>query len=323
MIKNINLGNKSAAIEALQHLKESKYDSLDIDTSKKTVVISPETTWDNKHWSIENWQEVIENLKDRDGVLKAKTEIFLYMSDTGDIFLNGDDDKLITILGVSGHRTITFFGKTGKHPVRAEKIEPLGLKGTKFEAVTEAGRFSVVVPVPGEHMVLDALAAIAVGVKFGMTSEEIIAGIKKFRPVGGHSNLIETGRFTILDDCYNANPTSMKAGIDVLKAALGRRVAILGDMFELGAEEKSFHASVGAYAAKTELELLVFVGVLSKEGFLAAQTEKKEGHNILWFQTKEELLEKLPEVFQDGDTILVKASHGMHFEKIVAALQDF
>lgn len=263
----------------------------------------------------------LENLGDRDGVLKAKTEIFSYMSEKGPIYLNGDDDKLETV-SVSDARTITFFGLGGKNQVLADNIKNLGLRGTNFEAVTEKERFSVHVPVPGKHMVSNALAAIAVALDLGMTKEEIIRGIEKFRPVGGHSNIIETGKYTILDDCYNANPASMKAGIDVLKDALGRKVAILGDMFELGEQEKELHASIGKYAAAAEFELLIFVGELSGNSLISAERVVRKKETLFYFSTREELEEKLPELLQEGDTILVKASHGMHFEKIVDKIKN-
>ncbi|MBR1744080.1 MAG: UDP-N-acetylmuramoyl-tripeptide--D-alanyl-D-alanine ligase [Lachnospiraceae bacterium] len=263
----------------------------------------------------------LENLGDRDGVLKAKTEIFTHMSENGNIYLNGDDDKLVTVTQ-SGERSITFFGIGGKNKVYADKIKNLGLKGTNFEAVTETERFSVHVPVPGKHMVSNALAAISIGLDLGMTGEEITRGIEKFRPIGGHSNIIETGKYTILDDCYNANPASMRAGIDVLKSALGRKVAILGDMFELGEEAAELHASVGRYAAGVELDVLIFVGELSGNALIAAEKIWKKKETLFYFSTREELLKKLSVLLEDGDTILVKASHGMHFEKIVDRIKE-
>ena len=123
-----------------------------------------------------------------------------------------------------------------------------------------------------------------------------------------------------MDDCYNANPVSMKASLDVLSTALGRKVAILGDMGELGAEEASLHYTVGEHAAKKQIDLLLCVGNLSEEIVKGAKSVTPE-MNALLFATKEELLDKLPELLNSGDSILIKASHFMQFEKIVAALQ--
>lgn len=263
----------------------------------------------------------LENLGDRDGVLRAKTEIFTSMHPAGQIYLNGEDDKLATVTE-SGERKITFFGGDGGD-VRAENICPLGLKGSRFTLVSETERFDVEVPVPGRHMVLNALAAAAVALDAGMSPEEIRAGIGKFRPVGGHGSILETERFTILDDCYNANPASMKAGLDVLGDALGRKVAILGDMFELGEEERQMHGEIGSYAVRAGVDVLLFIGALCKYAYESALAARGEGQTeIHYFPGLEEALEGIPKLLCRGDTILVKASHGMHFEKIVASLKE-
>ena len=262
----------------------------------------------------------LENLHDRDGVLKAKTEIFTHMNPNGHIYLNGDDDKLITVQS-DGKRQITFFGNGKDNCVRAEKVENLGLKGTKMTVVTPDEQFEVTVPVPGKHMVLNALAAIAIGLDMGMTTEEIAKGIRAFRPVGGHSSIEETAHFTLIDDCYNANPVSMKAGIDVLSDASGRKVAILGDMFELGTKERKMHYEVGEYAVQKGIDLFICVGSLAKEIANALEKAGKET-SVFYFAQKEEAIEMLPSLVKEGDTILVKASHGMHFEKIVAMLKE-
>lgn len=264
----------------------------------------------------------LENLGDRDGVLRAKTEIFTSMNPTGRIYLNGEDDKLVTVKE-SGQRQITFFGGENEGNVRAKNLIPLGLKGSKFTVVSKNQEFEVTVPVPGRHMVLNALAAAAVALDVGMTPEEIRAGIGKFQPIGGHSSILETGKFTILDDCYNANPVSMKAGLDVLQDALDRKVAIVGDMFELGEEKQQMHAGIGDYAVKAGVDLLLCIGELSRYTYEAALAAQGEGETkSCYFATKEEAMEELPVLLQPGDTILVKASHGMNFEKIVAMLKE-
>ncbi len=261
----------------------------------------------------------LENLGDRDGVLRAKTEIFTSMHPAGQIYLNGEDDKLAAVTE-SGERKITFFGGD-RGDVRAEDICALGLKGSRFTLVSDRERFDVEVPVPGRHMVLNALAAAAVALDAGMSPEEIRSGIGKFRPIGGHSSILETERFTILDDCYNANPVSVKAGLDVLRDALGRKVAILGDMFELGEEERQMHGEIGSYAVRAGADVLVFIGKLSEYAYESALAAGRKGQTeIYYFPDLEGALEGLPKLLRQGDTILVKASHGMHFDKIVARL---
>ena len=121
------------------------------------------------------------------------------------------------------------------------------------------------IPLPGEHMIYNAMAAAAVGVQFDMTKEEITAGISHVEAVAGRSHLIEAGDKVVIDDCYNANPVSMKAAIDLLATAPGRKVAILGDMFELGENERAMHREVGQYAAEKGIDLILCVGGLSSE----------------------------------------------------------
>ena len=168
----------------------------------------------------------------------------------------------------------------------------------------------------------NALAGTAVGLTYGMNMEEIKKGIESLQSLSGRFHIIETGNRTIVDDCYNANPVSMKSSLDVLQDALGRRVAILGDMGELGKEEVEMHREVGVYAAARDIDKIICVGELAGDmaeaARLAAPTK-----DIVHFAEKESLLEALPEMIRDGDTILVKASHFMEFEKVVEMLKDF
>jgi UDP-N-acetylmuramoyl-tripeptide--D-alanyl-D-alanine ligase len=169
-------------------------------------------------------------------------------------------------------------------------------------------------------MVQNALAATAVGQTMGLTAEQIRAGIEKLQSLGGRFHIIERGETLIIDDCYNANPVSMRASLDVLKDAANRKVAILGDMFELGENAEELHASVGVHAAQNQIDLLICVGQTSIHMAQAAMNTGGCGE-VLCVPTLEALLEDLPKLVESGDTILVKASHGMHFEKVVEKLQ--
>lgn len=157
----------------------------------------------------------MELLGSRDGILKAKTEMFQYMNPDGTIIFNGDDDKLITYSPENGITPI-YFGLGENSSYRAEQIANNGLRGTNATFVTPKSRFSAHISIPGEHMVHNALAGIAVGYALGMSDAEIKAGIEALKPLAGRNHLIETNTYTIIDDCYNANPISMKASIDVL-----------------------------------------------------------------------------------------------------------
>ena len=211
----------------------------------------------------------LEFLKDRDGILRAKTEIFDFLKEDGCIILNGDDDKLDTIEEVKGIKPI-FFGVEGQKPVYADEIESLGLSGIACTIHADGESIRVTVPIPGWHMVLNALAATAVGRALGLTMQEIKAGIEALEPVGGRFHIINHGDIQIIDDCYNANPVSMKASLDVLRDAKGRKVAILGDMGELGENEEQMHAEVGYHAAKNKIDLLICTGKISSHMVEAA-----------------------------------------------------
>ena len=256
----------------------------------------------------------LENLGDRDGVLKAKTEMFTYLKDNGTIILCHDDDKLSTVTEYNGIRPI-FYG-TGDDEYRAEDIVEHGLLGVGCTLIHGDSRIEVTVPTMGRHNVLNALCAMAVGDKLGLTAEEIKRGIESFKNVGSRNRIIKTDRYTIIDDCYNANPTSTKAGLDTLATLSGRRVAVLGDMKELGKDALSLHREVGAYAKEKSIDCLIAVGELSKaaaEGY---------GEGAWYFPDVESCIEGLKELVKQDDTILVKASHSMHFEKITEALNS-
>lgn len=260
----------------------------------------------------------LENLGDRDGVLKAKSEVFTYWSQKGAIILNGDDDKLKTL---ENKLPVKYFGMDRNFEAYAEDIRDLGMEGTSCTLVFADGmRIPVTIPIPGQHMVYNALAGALAGRAYGLTAEEIAKGVAALQPVAGRNNRIQTEKFTILDDCYNANPMSMCASLDVLAKSNSRKVAILGDMFELGEEENSLHAKVGSYAAELGIDVLLCSGELSKHMAQAAQADGMQ--QVYYFQTREELQNALSQYIKTGDSILVKASHGMKYAAIVEALQN-
>lgn len=261
----------------------------------------------------------LEFLQDRDGILRAKTEIFDFLRQDGHIILNGDDDKLSTIKEVKGIRPV-FFGIGNENDVYADRIEKRGLAGISCRIHTKQGSFTTLIPIPGIHMVMNALAGTAVGLHYGLTTEQIRAGIESLQPVSGRFNILQTEKYTIVDDCYNANPVSMKASLEVLQDGLGRKVAILGDMGELGEDEAKLHRGVGEFAGGLDIDCCICVGPLCQEladGVLSVN-QKME---VIHLDNLQQLLGRLPEFVQEGDTVLVKASHFMHFEKVVEKLK--
>ncbi len=261
----------------------------------------------------------LEFFKTREGILQEKSQMIQDMKDGGTIILNGDDDLLAKMGPVKGV-TPSLFGTSPDNDFYADHIEPQGLKGTACTIHLKDGQsFDCLVPVPGLHMVSNALAGAAVGFTLGLTPDEIKAGIEGLPSIPGRNHIIKTPHLIILDDCYNANPISMKASIDVLNMALGRKVAILGDMGELGEDAASLHREVGSYAAQTGVDVVCAIGPVSKaiaEGASAScQTH--------WFETKEDFLKASKDIIKEGDNCLVKASHGMEFPEIVSALENF
>lgn len=170
-------------------------------------------------------------------------------------------------------------------------------------------------------IIYNALAATAVGRCYGLSAEEIRRGIESLEAIGGRLRMVRSGPLTVIDDCYNANPISMRASLEVLKNVQGRKIAILGDMGELGSDEVRLHQEIGAYAAACGLDLCICVGELSR---YMAQTARKEdpGLEVMYLERLEDLMDILPDLERQGGTMLVKASHFMGFEKVIAFFEN-
>ena len=259
----------------------------------------------------------LENLKTLEGVRKAKTEMFSYMRDGGEVVLSGDDPLLREITEVKGEKPL-FFGLSEGCEFTAKDIESNNSDRTEFTVCYDGGSFRATVYALGKHMVTNALAAAALGKKFGLTDEEIAAGIEAYKPAGSRQNVIKTEKLTIIDDCYNANPVSMKASMDTLAGFEGRRVAIVGDMKELGENEVSLHAEIGKFAVEKKLDLVIAIGPLA----LNIYKEARPYIDCEWFGTLEEAKLEMHEMLTIGDTVLVKASHSMKFDEIVEYIKE-
>lgn len=258
-----------------------------------------------------------ENLIDRDGVLKAKTELVANMrGDT--LILNGEDDKLRGYKLPEGKKAI-YYGIEGENDVTASDIVYHGMESTDFVLHAGGEKIEVSLPASGRHMVLDSLAAAAAGIRFGLTMEEIKRGLESYVPVDGRMSRIDYKDAQILNDCYNASPASMKASLRVLKKAEGRKLALLGDMFELGARSSELHEEVGRAAAEIGLDLLVTVG---ENAASIASAAREAGQRNVIHAEREEAASILRNELKPGDTLLVKASRGMALEKIIAKITE-
>ena len=281
----------------------------------------------------------LEFLKDREGIFRAKTEVFDYMGDASMTFLNGNDDLLRKVVDVGGVKPV-FFGVDSRlegvsdlsagpevaYPgdlpagqcVTVTSMKTRGFEGTECVISTPEGEFTVRVPVPGIHNCSNAAAAAAVGLSFGMSLEKIREGIESAKTISGRFRILKAAGRTVIDDCYNANPVSMKSSLLVLSQAEGRRCAVLGDMGELGEDEILLHENVGAYAAAC-VDHLIAIGPMSRAMYDAALREKP-GLSASWYGSVEDFLAHAGQEIRAEDTVLVKASHYMQFGRIVEAL---
>lgn len=261
----------------------------------------------------------IENLGSRDGILKAKLEILDGMSETAPLILNGDDDKLISVR--SDTRKIYYFGIQNKNAdFLAYDIvneEPQ----TRFKIKFAGGTVSVIIPITGIHNVMDALAGFAAAYLNGASAEKIAAVLGEYVPAGMRQKSVKMGDYTVIEDCYNASPDSMRAAISTLAStAAKKRIAVLGDMLELGSFSEELHRQIGAFAAENNIDVVLGYGSDAKFYCLEAE---KDGVGITeFFEDKKELLEKILASVESGTVILFKGSHAMHLEETVHDLYE-
>lgn len=247
----------------------------------------------------------LEFLHDLEGVFKAKTEMLPYVAEDGVVVVNGDDPYLNKI---SCPQRLIRYG-LGEHcDVRAENIRVNNDGTIACDIVSEAGRVAVHIPSYGQHMVYAALEGAAVGLAMGLDLCEIAEGIADYRTVGRRGVVTDTGKILLVDDCYNSNPDSLKCAIDSLVLLPGRKVCVLADMLEQGENSANIHYDAGLYAAEKGVDLLLAYGPMS------AKTCEAMGQRGTHFATKQELLGALPTLIKKGDSVLVKASLGMHLE---------
>ncbi len=256
----------------------------------------------------------IENLGSRENILKAKCEIFECMPPAARCILNGDDDLLITI----ERPNKCLYGFDRKNDVYIESFLEKGFEGTVFSVSLFGEHFDCSISLPGRHVLFAAMAAMAAGSWLGLTHDQLVEGISSARSISGRANVIHTDKYTLIDDCYNAAPDSVESGIDLLvKSDAKRSVCILGDMGELGDTAAPMHRRIGEHAATERVGLLIAIGALSKNTYDGCV---QNGGNAVYFENMDEFLKKKDSLLLRGDTILIKASHFMKFNKIVEAL---
>ncbi len=258
----------------------------------------------------------IENLKTQEGILQAKLEIQDGMAKNAPLVVNGDD-ALLAPLKRDLTRPVITYGMQGKKvDVRGIDVVPEG-EITRFTIQTEDGStYPVVLPCAGNHNVMNALAAFCVGRLAGIAPEKICSALEQYHTVGLRQNIYRRGAYTILADCYNASPDSMKAALTVLKdqPCAGRRVAVLGDMLELGELSRQLHTLVGEMVAASEVDKLFCLG---KESFYLAQRAAMQEVSVYHTEDRKELCNAIRQELRPGDVVLFKASRGMHLEDCI------
>ncbi|MGK2905633.1 MAG: UDP-N-acetylmuramoyl-tripeptide--D-alanyl-D-alanine ligase [Desulfuromonadales bacterium] len=263
----------------------------------------------------------LENFEGISGVARAKGELFISLPADGVAVINADDPEVRLLPVANGVRKI-LFGVSSEATIRAHRITAYN-GSVSFDLEIDGVVQRVVLPLPGRHNVVNALGAAAVATVLGVGLKEIADGLKAFKPCPGRMELLELpGDIVVLEDSYNANPLSVHAALDALHdlSSPGRRIAVLGDMLELGTSAQELHHQIGAIAAKRADWLFIY-GTLAEDIARGAVAEGFPSDKVFVANSHNELAARLVEVLQAGDRVLIKGSRGMRMEKVTAALR--
>lgn len=254
----------------------------------------------------------IEHLGSREGILQAKLEILEGLSYDGKILLNGDNDMLWRVHDRADIPAV-YFGADNKNCAILAKNVAETASGITFTVEDRCKTFDVHLGVEGTHFVSDALAAVGVGLALGVTPENISRALATFENMEGRQQIFEKNGFTIIQDCYNAGPESMKAALEVLGKRTGRRIAVLGDMLELGSCAAAEHYKVGQITAENADMVFAYGpnGANVVDGAVDGGMIKE---NAKSFESRDALADALRLCARSGDVVLFKGSHGMHME---------
>lgn len=256
----------------------------------------------------------IENLGSREGIFKAKTEVLKYLSKEKVLIVNGDDDYLQTLKRTAACRVVYYGITNPENDVYAKEIVDNGIDGLTFTAVVNGKDYRVVVNNAGRHNVYNALAAICVGRELGISAEQAIKGIYECEYTAMRMTITQENGMTVINDCYNASPDSIRAALGVLKASKNKRkVAVLGDVLEMGDFAPKAHYELGKDVLKSA-DILITAGENAK--YIAKGAKDNGMEEVHSFNTTDEARVFCKKILQDGDAVLIKASRGMHFEEI-------
>ena len=256
----------------------------------------------------------LERLGDLDGVFNEKINIVAGLKKGGTLIVNADDERLCKVKATKNYKVVTF-------GVRRGVVKPEKLKWTEnLCADFYIGRTHFVLNVPGDHNLYDALAAIAVGEALRIPKGDIAKALAGFTSTSMRMEIKVANGFKVISDCYNANPSSTKMALQTLgnMKVAGLRIAVLGDMLELGKESGNLHKQIGAMVPEMNFDLLLAVGKEAKKYVEGAKSRGMK--NVFHFDSVDEAVNHLSQTVAEGDVVLVKGSRGMHMEKVVDAL---
>ena len=253
----------------------------------------------------------IEHLGSIEGILQAKLEILEGMGSDGKVILNGDDPLLWNLRSTLPQ--VTYFGLYNTDcPVIGSNVQEQEGK-ISFCMEHNGLHVPVSLPLEGQHYVHDALAAIAVGIEFGVDAQKIRQSLEGFKNISGRQEIFRAGEYTIIKDCYNAGPESMAAALAVLGSKSGRRIAVLGDMLELGVCTQAEHYKVGRLAAE-KADVLLAYGPNSSRVLSGAITGGMPHDRVSAYEDREKLVSALKQLARPGDVLLFKGSRGMQMD---------
>jgi UDP-N-acetylmuramoyl-tripeptide--D-alanyl-D-alanine ligase len=261
----------------------------------------------------------LQDLGSRDGIAEAKLEITSGLAPTGQLVYNGDEPLLTSRVVNPVFETVTF-GSSEQNDLYPSAISAEEL-GTTF-TVSRETTYSFFIPVLGKHNVHNALSAIAVGHYFGLDNKTIAKGLKELKLTNMRMELVKrTDGLTFINDAYNASPTSVKAAITLMHDLEGykQKILVLGDMLELGDQEKEFHKEVGEFIQAEKIDYVLTYGPLSVEIEQGAKNNFAED-KVMHFEEKDELVKKLTAITTREDVVLVKASRGMKLEEVISKM---
>ncbi len=246
------------------------------------------------------------------GIARAKYELIESLPAGGTAILNADDEY-VSQFGRDFKGRVVMYGTSAGANVRAENIQSKGAEGSEFEVVMGSVRERARLPLVGEHNVVNALAAVAVGIERGLTPSEAVAALATLAPADKRGQVLQVGNIKVINDCYNSNPKALDAMVDALATmAAKRRIVVAGEMLELGPAGEQLHRQSGQHIAEKKIDALLGV-----RGLAQAMVEgaRQSGARAEFVATPEEAGEWLARETKDGDVVLLKASRGVKLEK--------